>query len=268
MSESTSTAESSAAAPASTPARESSSGATAFPEPALLIRQGANIQGPFKMSRIRGYVAQRRIQPYMLFSMDGVFWLGAEHIPGLIPEGYVPVPPAARPSVVPEMPVGPDGRPLAGAAVPAPAPAPTPQPGADTGSITLVGYRLDQRELAPPTIPASRPVAPPVPRPQAPPFPGSNAAPAPSAPSYYVRQNGRDVYGPFPESVIRDWITEGRVTPDNDISTDGRNWVPGSRMPGLFGPTRTSRVPGSRSQVEEVVEEDPPRRRFGFRGRR
>ena len=68
---------------ASGPSTATASGS--FPELSLLIRQGANVQGPFRMSRLRAYVAQRRIQPYMLFSQDGIFWLGPEHVPGLIP---------------------------------------------------------------------------------------------------------------------------------------------------------------------------------------
>ncbi len=241
-----------------------SSSASPMPEPTLLIRQGANVQGPFKISRIRGYVAQRRIQPYMLFSQDGIFWVGAEYIPGLIPDGYVPVQPPARPSAVPEMAVTATGQPVASA--PRPAPAPPPQPGADTGSITLVGFRLDKEEMGAPSIPASRP--PPMPaRPFVPAFPGATSAAPPSAPSYYVRQAGRDVYGPFPEGVVRGWIDEGRVSAGDEYSFDGRTWVPGVRVPGLFSVAPTSRVPGSR---DEEPAEDPPRssRWRGFRGGR
>ncbi|MDA1195109.1 MAG: hypothetical protein O2894_07980 [Planctomycetota bacterium] len=227
--------------------------ASAFPEPSLLIRQGASIQGPYRLSRIREYVKQRRIQHYMLFSHDGVFWVGPEHVPGLLPVGYVPLPPPTRPTAVSA-----DGRatPQAGTAQ-MPRGTKPPAPGEDIGSSTLVGFRLDDEEttrLAPP---------PPPPPPAALPLveparyladESIQAAPVPL--TYYVRTQGQDVYGPCSEAVLRSWIEEGRVDRAAEFSNDGRTWTPGARMVALF--------PGSvpREITPENFEGGARRRRF------
>ena len=264
--------------PAPAPAASSPAAATAFPELSLLIRQGANIQGPYRMSRIKRYVAQRRIQPYMLFSQDGVFWLAPEHVPGLIPDGYVPVAPPARPTAVPSDPsAAEDSAPPAGEV----APPPPPPPGKEVGSITLVGFRLDEAEMAPKSMPASRPPPLPVAHPPVPPPPPPRSAPPPfveprpaAALSYYVRQEGQEAYGPYTEDVVRGWISEARIGPEAEYSTDARNWVIGARVPALFPPAAVGRVPGSRGvmdPMDEVPTEEPPAARSGwrkFRGRR
>ena len=223
-------------------------------ESSLLIRQGANIQGPYLMSRIRGYVAQRRVQPYMLFSSDGIYWVGMEHVPGLIPAGYVPVPPAKRESVVP------NAVPAGGVAAPPP-PAvetPAPAPGPDVGSTTLTGYRLEESEMEPPSSP--------------PPLPARPARPPASArpPDFYVRTDSRETFGPCDESVIRRWIAEGRIGPDTEFSIDGRHWVLGAQMTEFFPPATPYRVPGSRSSGGPI--DDPERkaakRSWRFRDRK
>lgn len=51
---------------------------------------------------------------------------------------------------------------------------------------------------------------------------------------YYIRQNGRDVAGPFDEAQVRSWIREGAVRSYMEISTDGVEWSFGVELPGLF----------------------------------
>jgi hypothetical protein len=227
-------------AAATTPAPAREGGGAGFPEPSLYIRQGANIQGPFRMGRLRGYVVQRRIQPYMLFSQDGVWWVGAEHVPGLLPAGYTAVPPQRGPSVVPDAPTA--GAPTTAApAVPAPATEAVPPsaaapaaPAKEVGSSTLVGYRLDEAETLAPSGAAAPDAAP---------------AAAPAARTFYVRHEGNQVYGPYEEGSLAGWIAEGRIRPDTDLSLDGRTWMPGARMPGLSFPA-AARVPPPRAAAE------------------
>lgn len=221
----------------------------AFPEPALLIRQGANIQGPYAMSRIRGYVKQRRVQHYMLFSEDGVFWLGPEHVPGLLPDGYIPLPPPDRPTAVPA-----DGEAQAEESdVWMPKQAKPPAPGEDVGSDTLVGLRLDEEEAQ--TLP------PPPPAPPAPPAPpvsqralAEEVVAAPVPVTYFVRTRGQDVYGPCTEDVLRSWIDEGRIDVSAEFSNDGQTWTPGKGMVSLF--------PGAAPREMPVRPVTPQRRRF------
>ena len=221
----------------------------AFPELSLFIRQGANVQGPFTMTRIRGYVAQRRIQPYMLFSQDGVYLLGPEHVPGLIPDGYVAVPPSRGASAVPSTPAAPGTPAPASPASPA-SPAATsaaPPPSKEIGSTTLFGYRLDEAEVAPAAIPASRPTVAPIP-----------VAPvAVPAPTYYVRDDAQQVYGPYTEDALRPWIAEGRIRPDMEYSHDGRTWILGTNVPALFPGAVSGRIPGARPPGETADWEEP-----------
>jgi hypothetical protein len=218
----------------------------AFPEPSLLIRQGANIQGPYAMSRIRRYVKQRRIQHYMLFSEDGVFWLGPEHVPGLLPEGYVPLPPPKRPTEVPA-----DGEAPSDAEVRMPKQAKPPAPGEDVGSDTLVGLHMDEEEArALPPPPPTPPPAPPLPQSALP----EEVVAAPVPVTYFVRTRGQDVYGPCTEDVLRTWIEEGRVDVSAEFSNDGQTWTPGRSMVSLF--------PGAAPREIPVQPAQAPRRRF------
>jgi len=213
-----------------------------FPEISLLIRQGAGIQGPYRMSRIRSYVAQRRIQPYMLFSQDGIFWLGPEHVPGLIPPGYVPVAPPGRPSAVPSS-VGSGAGPASvSPRLVARASEPSPSAGADIGSVTLTGYELDEADLIEPS-PGARSSA------------VSSASSASTFPgaasttlSYYVRQDRQNTRGPYAADVLREWIAQGQIGPSTEFSRDGRTWVLGASLPGFFAPSPSSRAAGPKSR--------------------
>ncbi len=224
--------------------------AAAAPEIALFIRQGTNVQGPFAFARLRGYAAQRRLQPYMLLSYDGLWWCTAQDVPGLLPDGYVPVPPPGRPTAVPTV--------AAPAPAPRPATAPVPAQGSlasptprgpvrDSGSITLTGMHLSEEELAPPRVSA--------------PVPSRAAGGAAPAADWYLRQDARHLYGPFTEAELRQWIAEGRVGPEIELSRDGTSWVPGSRMPAFF-PRGGNRVPGSLAapRAEPPPAEDRLRR--------
>ncbi len=222
--------------------------AGSFPEPSVLIRQGTNIQGPYLMSRIRGYVKQRRIQHYMLFSEDGIFWVGPEHVPGLLPEGYVPLAPPKRPTAVPAD--GTEAEQDAHARMPKHSQ--PPAPGEDIGSSTLVGFELDETEnppLAPPP-PLDPPVVPP-----APVLPEEVIKAAPVPVTYYVRTNGHDVYGPCTEDVLRSWIEEGRINVAAEFSNDGQVWTPGKGMVSLFPGAAPRHIP-----TQSVAP--APRRRF------
>ena len=66
--------------------------------------------------------------------------------------------------------------------------------------------------------------------------------------SYYVRNDGQDVFGPTSEDTVRRWIAEDRIGADSEFSIDGRNWVLGSQMPLFFPPTVTKRTPGGRER--------------------
>src|SRR5207237_1444547 len=120
-------------------------------------------------------------------------------------------------------------------ATPAPTRAAAPAEAAESvGSTTLYGFQLDEAEAAAPsTIRASS-------------MPATVSAPiTPGAASYFVRLEGQS-YGPCTVDVLREWIAEGRVGPDAELSRDGQAWVLGANVPALFPPA-TSRVPGSRS---------------------
>ena len=234
--------------------------APVLPEASLWIRQGTNVQGPFAMSRIRRYVAQRRVQPYMLFSQDGVYWLAPEHVPGLLPPGYQPVAPTGRPSVVPDAPAV--ARVASSSAahppmVPAPiATAVTPR-GKDMGSTTLVGYRLDDEETRRPAAAAAPPAAATTTTPPAPP-------PATKGLTYSVRQDGRTAYGPYAAADVAAWIAEGRLVAQTEFSYDGRHWLAGARMPGLSFPAGATA-----DEPEPVADEGrPPAPRPSWRARR
>ncbi|MCC7139504.1 MAG: DUF4339 domain-containing protein [Planctomycetes bacterium] len=231
----------------------------ALPEASLWIRQGTNVQGPYAMSRIRRYVAQRRVQPYMLFSQDGVYWLAPEHVPGLLPPGYQPVAPTGRPSAVPDAPAVARVPSSSSSAAPAPmVPAPiatsvTPK-GKDFGSTTLVGYRLDDEATTRPAAAAAPPTS------MVPPAPSRAGAGL----SYYVRQDGRTAYGPYAAADVRAWIAEGRLVAETEFSYDGQHWLTGAQMPGLSFPAP------ARDEEPEAVEEDrrPPAPRSSWRTRR
>ena len=240
-------------------ATPSNVGPGGFPEPSLLIRQGASIQGPYRLSRIRGYVHQRRIQHYMLFSEDGVWWVGPEHVPGLLPDGYVPLPPPRRPTAVPADGQAPDEE----TGVRMPKHTKPPAPGEDIGSSTLVGFSLDENQDAPlsPPPPARAPVVAPVKAP----LREEAISAAPVLLTYYVRTNGHDVYGPCAEHVLHNWIEEGRVDASAEFSNDGQTWTPGTRMVSLFPGAVPRHIP------QQGADGGPPssapaRRRF--RGRR
>jgi hypothetical protein len=85
-----------------------------------------------------------------------------------------------------------------------------------------------------------------------PPAPATPMPQPAAGPSYFVRHETGQVYGPYDEPSIRAWITEGRILPETELSTDGRTWTPGARFPGLLVPV-TSRVPAPRA----VADTDP-----------
>lgn len=230
----------------------------AAPEIALYIRQGLSVQGPYAFQRIRGYVAQRRIQPYMMFSPDGLWWCAAEHVPGLLPEGYVPLPPPARPTVVPTAEAPPSAPAPVASAMPSPGGTVGPARGRlvrDAGSITLTGIQLSEQDLAPPVLPRRSPL--PAGSPRAPRAPAGTAGEG--AEGWYLRQDGRHLYGPFAAEVLREWIAEGRIGPDIELSLDGASWVLGARMPAFF-PSGSNRIPGSRLRDAAAAAPTPVKR--------
>ena len=53
-------------------------------EKSLWIRQdGGNVQGPFPVSRIRGWINKGKVRPEMNFSLDGDHWVPGDAVPGL-----------------------------------------------------------------------------------------------------------------------------------------------------------------------------------------
>lgn len=76
-------------------------------EPQFWIAQGQQVQGPFPLSRVRGWIAAGRARPEMLYSRDGGPWRpGPEH-PELFPAPAAAVPPVARPVAPAAAPVAP-----------------------------------------------------------------------------------------------------------------------------------------------------------------
>ena len=49
------------------------------------IRQGPNVQGPFDIERVRGYIEQGRVRPDMELSADGVSWRPGSEYAELFP---------------------------------------------------------------------------------------------------------------------------------------------------------------------------------------
>jgi hypothetical protein len=58
---------------------------------------------------------------------------------------------------------------------------------------------------------------------------------------YYIRQAGRHVSGPFDTVAVREWLKDGRVTDEMELSTDRVTWAPSSRIPKLGGGIRRRR---------------------------
>ncbi|MDJ0974218.1 MAG: rhomboid family intramembrane serine protease [Planctomycetota bacterium] len=51
--------------------------------PTYFIRQGANVQGPFPMARLRAWSRKLKLKPEMEVSPDGETWIKAREVPGL-----------------------------------------------------------------------------------------------------------------------------------------------------------------------------------------
>ena len=65
-------------------------------EKSLWIRQnGGNVQGPFPVSRIRGWINKGKVRPEMNFSLDGNHWMPGDAVPGLFESDADPESPAA-----------------------------------------------------------------------------------------------------------------------------------------------------------------------------
>ena len=43
---------------------------------------------------------------------------------------------------------------------------------------------------------------------------------------YYIRQAGKHVSGPFDTVAVGEWLREGRVTAEMELSRDRRSWTP------------------------------------------
>ncbi len=50
---------------------------------------------------------------------------------------------------------------------------------------------------------------------------------------WYLRKDGGAEYGPVAEEVLRAWAAEGRVAPEDWISTDRENWIPPHELASL-----------------------------------
>ncbi len=50
---------------------------------------------------------------------------------------------------------------------------------------------------------------------------------------YYIRVAGK-VYGPYPLQQLQDFVSQGRITPQSEVSNDGQTWFAGNAIPGLF----------------------------------
>lgn len=50
---------------------------------------------------------------------------------------------------------------------------------------------------------------------------------------YYIKVSGT-VYGPYDDSKIMAFASEGRVVPQSELSNDGQNWFLAGVVPGLF----------------------------------
>ncbi|MDD3588168.1 MAG: DUF4339 domain-containing protein, partial [Thermoguttaceae bacterium] len=50
---------------------------------------------------------------------------------------------------------------------------------------------------------------------------------------YYIRVAGK-VYGPYPLQQLQDFVSQGRITPQSEVSNDGPTWFSGNAIPGLF----------------------------------
>ena len=50
---------------------------------------------------------------------------------------------------------------------------------------------------------------------------------------YYV-MHGQNVYGPVSASQLKQWATDGHLSPDQQVSPDGKEWVATLTVPGLF----------------------------------
>lgn len=111
------------------------------------IRQGANTQGPFPVSRIQGWIDQGRVREHMLMSADGLRWVEG----GLVGDFQFP-----------------QGEDLGAAPVTAPAP---------TTSEPAAPPPIPAAHATPPTTPPPIPEAPTAP----PPIPAAPAEPAPIA---------------------------------------------------------------------------------------
>ncbi len=55
---------------------------------------------------------------------------------------------------------------------------------------------------------------------------------------FFIRQAGRHVSGPFDTAAVRDWIREGRVTDEMELSEDRTVWHPSGAVPRLTGPAK------------------------------
>ncbi len=58
---------------------------------------------------------------------------------------------------------------------------------------------------------------------------------------FYIRQCGRHVSGPFDTGDIREWVKEGRINEDFELSQDRTSWQAPSETPRVGSPKRTSR---------------------------
>jgi len=51
--------------------------------------------------------------------------------------------------------------------------------------------------------------------------------------AWYLRKNTGDVYGPVDLVALREWAGDGRIAPDDSISTDGEDWRPAYELDSL-----------------------------------
>jgi hypothetical protein len=52
--------------------------------------------------------------------------------------------------------------------------------------------------------------------------------------SYYIRQDGGNVQGPFDRARMHELLGSGKVQPQMEFSVDGESWFPGEQIPAWF----------------------------------